>query len=156
MLFVIAQLFINFKRGMVFSPFYHYGMYSEVMTVKDSYGIFEIEVNGKTIKASDFSAQQWDNIILPLTWYSTINTKSNALYYTDIKRLMDKINVTTNEKSYLQKCDINSFERWYQSYLQRILSEDIATLNIRYHIFRFTSGKLQPTDSISSLGQLCN
>ncbi len=156
MIFIIGQLFINIKRGMVFSPFFHYGMYSEVIPVRRTYGVFEIIVNGSTLQAQNFSAQAWDKIILPLTWYSSIKTKSNSLYYTDIKRLSGKLYITTNERNYLQNCDSNTFQRWYKSYLQAILEQEIGTLNIYFRIYQLNSGHLQPTDSASSLSQICS
>lgn len=154
-LFIIAQLFINFKRGMVFSPFYHYGMYSEVMNVHVNYTVFEVEANRQTLKAQDFSPRQWDKIILPLNYYSIIS-KSNALYQTDIKRLMNKILVFSNEKNFLQNCDSDSFNKWYKSYLESMMHEKIVVLNIRSHTYQFKSGHLQATNSYTLPVQACN
>ena len=46
-IFIISQLYVGYKHGMVVSPFYNYGMYSEVFKIKDSYEIWEVEVNNK-------------------------------------------------------------------------------------------------------------
>ena len=154
-LFIVGQLFINYKHGMVFSPFYHYGMYSEVMKEKSSYRVFEIQVNGRELQAKGFTPQQWDNIILPLNYYASIN-KSNALYQTDIKRLMNTIHISVNDINYMQNCDSKGFEKWYKNYLSSVLKEDIATLNILYRSYQYNSGSLQPTDSSSSISQLCS
>jgi hypothetical protein len=154
--FIIGQLFINYKHGMVFSPFYHYGMYSEVMKEKDNYAVFEIEVNGKKLLAQNFTIQQWDKIILPLNYYSSINTKSNALDYSDIKRLMNAIHIDANESKYIQTCNSKKFENWYQLYLGNLLNKKIDNLQIQYHIYQYKSGTLQPTDSILLLSQTCS
>src|SRR4051812_31223866 len=90
--FIAMQLFINYKHGVVLSPFYHYGMYSGVMNTNDSYTIFAVGLNGKQLRGQDFSSQQWDQIMLPLQYYSAIN-KSNELYEADIKRLLEKMHL---------------------------------------------------------------
>ncbi len=90
-IFIAGQLFINYKHGLVASPFYHYGMYSEVMKVQAEYNVFEVTVNGRTLKGENFSAVQWDKIILPLVYFKNVS-RSNDLYYTTIKRLMNKMN----------------------------------------------------------------
>jgi hypothetical protein len=154
--FIIGQLFTNYKHGMVFSPFYHYGMYSEVMKEKDTYGVFEIEANGKKLAAQNFTVQQWDEIILPLNYYSSIRTKSNALYNSDIKRLMNSIHLNSNEDDYIQCCNSDGFESWYQLYLSNVLNEKINSLVIIYHLYQYKSRSLQPTGSILSLSQLCS
>jgi hypothetical protein len=154
--FIIGQLFINYKRGMVFSPFYHYGMYSEVMKEKNTYGVFEIEVNGKKLQAQNFTPQQWDKIVVPLSYYASINSKSNALYFTDIKRLMQALHIPANEVNYIQGCDSQRFTIWYQLYLTEILNEKVNTVEITYHVYQYKSGSLQPTDSILPISQLCS
>jgi hypothetical protein len=156
LLFAVGQIFINYKRGLVISPFYHYGMYSEVMGVKKSYGVFEVEVDGRKLKASNFTLQQWDKIILPLMWYSSIRTKSNVLYSNEIQRLMDKLKISTTETAYLQNCDATEFYNWYKKYLMSFVNGDIVDLNIRYRIYEFTSGRLQPTNTVIALDQLCS
>jgi hypothetical protein len=153
--FIIGQLFINYKHGMAFSPFYHYGMYSEVMKEKDNYGVFEIEVNGKKLAAQNFTAQQWDKIILPLNYYSSIRTKSNTLYYSDIKRLTNAIHLNTNERNYIQTCDSKNFENWYLLYLANELKEKVNNLHTQYRLYQYKTGSLQRTDSILALSQIC-
>ena len=154
-LFIIAQLFINYKRGIVVTPFYHYGMYSEEMNVENEYPVFEIMVNGQRLQAENYTPQQWDKIVVPLTYYSTIN-KSNTLYHTDIKRLMAKIHFSSIENNFLQQCDINSFITWYRLYLQNMLKVRVLGLDVKTHIYKYNSGHLIPTDSVITLAQVCN
>lgn len=153
--FVTAQLYINYKRGVVATPFYHYGMYSEVMKIENEYPVFEIEVNGQRLQAKDYTAQQWDKIILPLTYYTTIN-KSNTLYHTDIKRLLDKIHFSSNEHHFLQACDVNGLTTWYRLYLQNILKQKVLGLDIKRRNYKYKQGHLIPDDTIFTLAQACN
>ena len=65
-IFIAGQLFINYKRGLVFSPFYHYGMYSSIIKPATQYNIPEVFVDGERLAAKDFSPQEWDNIMQPV------------------------------------------------------------------------------------------
>src|SRR5438128_4625339 len=110
--FICAQLFVILIWGIVITPFYNYGMYSEPMDIKKSYEVFEVEVNGRRLRGQDFSPQQWDRIILPLQFYADIK-KSNELYKTDIKRLLDKMHISHNDGNFLLTCNYPQFENWY-------------------------------------------
>lgn len=140
---------------MVVSPFYHYGMYSEVMNVKTNYPVLEVEVNSHMLMAKDFSPQQWDKIVMPLNYYAGIN-KSNALYNTDIKRLISKFHVAADGSKFLQNCDSNNFIKWYSSYLESMINQKVDALNIHWRNYQFKSGLLQATNSIIPLAQACN
>ena len=37
--FIVMQLFVFYKHGMVFSPWYNYGMYSEVIKPQKEYAV---------------------------------------------------------------------------------------------------------------------
>ena len=56
--FIAGQLFINYKHGVVCSPFYHYGMYSEVMKVR------QIPSMG--------NRSEWQKIIRQRLFHSTV------------------------------------------------------------------------------------
>jgi hypothetical protein len=123
LLFIGVQLFINFKRGVVFSPFYHYGMYSAYIPLKDSLQVTEIEVNGKRLLAKDFSPQQWDKILLPIKNYQSL-TLHNGLPDEGMNKLMHKLHLasTTNQKI--------DFITWYKPYLASITGTRVDSLHI--------------------------
>jgi hypothetical protein len=154
--FITGQLFINYKHGMVASPFLHYGMYSEVMKVKHTYGVFEVMVNGKPLQGKDYSAQQWDKIILPLRYYANIKAVSNKLYYTDIKRLMAAVKLSPVEQRYVQQCNAQQFQQWYKRYVQDVINTPVKQLDIRYHIYHSNDHQLQPTDTLLTITDLCS
>jgi hypothetical protein len=123
--FIICQLLINFKHGMVFSPFYHYGMYSEVMKPKDSYPIFGVTVNGEELKTKDFSPQQWDKIIQPLVYYSK-HQQWNADMFGEVQRLTG----ISDTVKYFNKLTKNDFTFWYQQYLSAVLGKEVISVVI--------------------------
>lgn len=152
--FTVCQLVINFKRGMVVSPFYHYGMYSEVIDPKPGYEVFEVWANGQQLRGQDFMPWTWDKIIQPLTYYSSI-PKSNQLFKDDIRRLMGKLHLAADEQQFLVSCDYPRFENWYKEYLAKILHQPVSTVDLRLRTYTYSAGILQPTNNVQLLSNLC-
>jgi len=152
--FAAGQLFINIKRGMVLSPFYHYGMYSEVIRVKPSYQVFQVVVNGIPLQGSHFTPWQWDRILWPVVYYSQVN-KSNALYTTDVKRLLQSIHLQPEDKHFLAACNYTQFEGWYKNFLSRLTNQQVSTIEVNLRQHSLVTSKLQPGTPTLSLQDLC-
>ncbi len=153
--FAIGQLFVNYKRGLVATPFFHYGMYSHKINIEKEYEIIEVEVNGKMLRGEDFAPHIWDKILLPVAYFINIKN-SNQLYNSDIKRLTGIVCLTTHEAHFIQHCNYHSFEIWYRKYLEKIVGHPIINCKLQLHNYNFNNSILQPTDSIKSLPLLCN
>jgi hypothetical protein len=153
-LFIVLQLFINFKRGVVMSPFYHFGMYSEVMPVKPTYPVMEVFVDGKMLQGKNFSQQQWDKILLPPLYFINLQSKSNALYHQDIERLLAKIEIQPNQQFFIASCDYNRFMSWYKPYLQKIIKMNVKQVDIYVKDYQFNN-TLQATANQSHISSLC-
>jgi hypothetical protein len=130
-------------------------MFSEVIEVKNGYQVFEVELNGKRLRGEDFSPREWDKIILPLQFFADIK-KSNQLYETDIKRLLNKIHISAHDANFLLNCNYEQFENWYKTYLENITHQKTNFLTINYRSYKYQSNKLEPTDAVLPLSQLCN
>jgi len=129
--FIICQLFINLKKGVVFSPFYHYGMYSEVMQPQQSYPVFGVMVDGEALKTKDFTPQQWDKIIQPIVYYSK-HKSWNAEMFSQVKSLTG----ISSYRYYNNQLTKNDFTFWYQQYLSGVLGKEIRQLNIQYKTYQ--------------------
>ncbi len=125
--FIASQVFINYKHGVVFSPFYHYGMYSEIIKPQKKYALIEINTNGKILQTKDFSPQEWDKITSPILLNNQQQQWNNEVYNNTIKRLLHVKDSTLYTNHYTQ----NEFYNWYKSYLQGITKTKIDSLNIR-------------------------
>ncbi len=125
-LFIVAQLLINFKRGIVFSPFFHYGMYSEVMKPKESYPVFEVIVNEEALQAKDFSPQQWDKIQQPLIYFNK-HKQWNEQMLAEANRLFH----ISDSSKFTNTLPKRSFYTWYQNYLSLVLKKPVTTLLIK-------------------------
>lgn len=125
LLFIAGQLLINLKQGMVISPFYHYGMYSEVMEPQQAYPVYEIIVNEVPLRTQDFSAQQWDKIMLPLVYYSK-HGQWNQEMYGHVKRITG----ISDSNRFVNTFPKQRFYKWYQDYLSGILQRPVQSLMV--------------------------
>lgn len=126
LLFILGQLFINFKRGMVFSPFYHYGMYSEVMKPKDNYPVFEVYADEELLKAKDFNPQQWDKIIQPVLYYS-----KHRQWNLDMYNELHRITGISDSAKYVSNVQKKDFFDWYRKYLSHMTGKEIRSLIVQ-------------------------
>jgi hypothetical protein len=125
--FIIAQLFIIYKWGVVCSPFYNYGMYSEVMKPAEKYKLINVEVNGKALQAKDFTPQYWDKIMLPLSLNNEQQQWNSYVY----KHVVQVYLHANDSSPYVNNYSSVQFQQWYKNYLQPILSTKIDSLKIR-------------------------
>ena len=153
--FAAAQLFVNYKRGVVISPFYHYGMYSDRMLADSFYSVFEVDVDDSRLHGKNFTATEWDRILLPLQYFAGVRA-SNQLYKTDVARLLNKLHISAPEKAYVSGCNYQQFAAWYKQYLALLLQQHVERVNIAVREYQFTNGKLQATNKIVALSSLCN
>jgi hypothetical protein len=134
LLFIVGQLFINFKRGVVFSPFYHYGMYSERMELKDSVAIAQITINNKKLQPFEYSAQEWDKLVLPIYLDSTVHSHNRTVFSQDAERLLKKLRLQPKEKFFEVEwhCYID-FMDWYKPYASKIIGDSINSISINQY-----------------------
>ncbi len=117
--FVTVQLFCFYKGGMVFSPWYNYGMYSERINVKLSYEALKLD----GISGNNYSPQAWDKIHYTAQQFWQIK-KNDTLYETEIKRLFAKTHLFIPVKSkYTFKVDSLTTSKWILKYLTSIDSK---------------------------------
>ena len=139
-LFACAQLFINYKRGVVFSPFYHYGMFSGVIPVENKYNVTEVYVNEKQLLTKDYSPVTWDKIIQPveLFYKQPIN---KTLWQQDIHRLLP----FADSLKYVNQITETDFKNWYGKYLQSVLDKPIDSVRIVFANYSFNGKSLLQT-----------
>ena len=154
MVFISGQLFINVKHGMVFSPFYHYGMYSQVMRPQSEYLVPEIVVDGILLKGNDFTPWAWDKILQPVNYFSAIRP-SNALYKNEVTRLTPAFLSPRKTGNFLQACDYEGFIDWYTKYLADVLRRPVKTVEVASHKYIFSNGKLESTPITFTLSSQC-
>ena len=131
--FIVAQLSINYKKGFVVTPIYHYGMYSSPVNQPDTLQIFQVEVNGKPLQPLDFIPQQWDNVILPLNYF--YNPTSDTLWKKVCRSIFRISNTNALAANYSLQLSTTQFYAWYQTQLQQIQPNKIASI----HVFSATA-----------------
>jgi len=131
-LFAFGQLFINYKRGVVFSPFFNYGMYSIKFYPQQEYSVTAVYVNGKKLHSTAFTPQQWDNISVPVDLFSSQEENNHSVWQMNIKRMLH----LQDSSKYLNVMDSAAFNHWYKSYLSYKFGFNENAIHVvkeRYH-----------------------
>jgi hypothetical protein len=128
LLFIIGQLFIDAKHGVVFSPFFQFGMFSAVSRPQPTYEMPEIRVNGRTLSPGDFSPQVWDKINLPVARYEHWQERNSVTYHEVIARVTG----FRDSSVYLRSYPREEFLDWYATHLSSILKEKVDSLELSY------------------------
>jgi hypothetical protein len=93
--FIFCQLLVNYKGGMVFSPFYHFGMYSGKQYIIPVYNVPEAYKNGKIIEGKNYTTQQWDKIFVTYNYFTYADSNTN-FNITEAERLGKKLGFSFN------------------------------------------------------------
>ena len=117
-LFAVAQLVNNIRHDIAISPFYSYGMYSEVIKPDSVYKVAEIYVNGKQLQSKDFTALEWENISFPVTQFYRQEEWNKKIWKQDIHRLLH----FTDSSKFANNLTDDDFLQWYKLHLQSVLN----------------------------------
>lgn len=112
--FIGMQLLVTYKRGMVISPWYNYGMYSEKMYPKQIY-----EVNNRLAGNTWLyliAPQYDDKINLTLDNYRKL-AQNDSLYRNEITRLFAKFHLPVPKENFYQSpFNKRDFDAWFTQY----------------------------------------
>lgn len=159
LLFAAGQLLVNFKAGMVFSPFYHYGMYSAKSPPRQSYFINLVQVNGDTLGGADFTPGQWDKI--HYTLHQVISSRCDSLFYQNqISRLYKKAGLPPPPSKYFLNAGSADYRlQTYKAWLAQQLGKKDGKVEVwqsRYIYFNRQFLFQQTMDSLSATNILCH
>jgi hypothetical protein len=141
--FALAQLINNTRQDIAISPIYAYGMYSEKIAPLPTYHVPEIFINSRQLQTKDFSPQQWDNIMLPVSLFYKQKEWNLAMWQTDIHRLIP----FADSSKFTNNISEPEFKKWYKNHLEYLLNKKIDTLEIafRHYFFNDKILKSKPT-----------
>lgn len=137
--FIGMQLFINVKKGITISPFYHYGMYSARIEPEKAYAVFEVYVNHQPLALNDFSPKIADKILYPLMEYH--QQECNHVFYEQtVHRLLLKTGI--QPRTHYFKSDISeaSFLDWYRSYLETMMEMPVDDVEVKLVQYEYVNG----------------
>lgn len=132
-LFITGQLSNNIRQDIAISPVYSYGMYSMPVTPSNSYTVPEIFINGKQLQAKDFSPQQWDNIILPVTKFNAQQNWNLNQWQQDISRLLP----FSDSLKFVNNITEAQFRKWYSKRLLSISDQPADSVCIAFASYYF-------------------
>lgn len=84
-LFIIGQAFVTYNRGMVFSPFFNFSMYSVAYPRVDTLEVLELYTEGRPLSPSQLSTRNWDKLSSAYTY--SANMQRNEWVLTEMQRL---------------------------------------------------------------------
>ena len=127
--FAVVQIFINVKRGMTSTPFFHYAMYSGPFEHYSVIDVFEVEVNSNKLNLISFQSKNADRIIEPLAAFYQLDY-SNQLYFSHIKRFLAPLHLPYDSSAFISHLSKGEFTLWYKKYLSRILAKEVNELKV--------------------------
>lgn len=137
-LFIIVQLAMDVRHDIALSPVYHYGMYSEIIAPQAKYVLPVITVNGRMLRARDFTPQQWDKIFFTIELFHKQQAWNSSQWNTDIKRLLH----VTDSCKYINNTSEAQFNEWYKNYLQTILHKNVDSVRVDFAEYGFNGTTL--------------
>lgn len=121
--FVAMQLFVTYKRGMVISPWYNYGMYSEKIFPKP---LYQVNYQLTDAKCLYIIAPQYDDKInLTLDQYRKL-PKNDSLYQKEIMRIYAKFHLPVPAARFYQTAfSKTDFDKWFRQYVHPSVSSPL-------------------------------
>ncbi len=139
--FVLLQGFAQFFRAEV-TPFFLYGMYSEVLDPLPTYVRTVCHVNGRQLEQNDLPRYAGEFLYSTLDRYQMLEAEEGADLFgpflanyfawmsVDMRtHLEDQMSFHPEEKP--------AFERWLHRYLERILDEPITSIRIDRETYEY-------------------
>jgi len=139
--FMALQMLVFSRSGMVFTPFYNYGMYSEVMHPKPQY----VVTNFPAVKAHHYTPQQWDKIFVTLQRYQDLPL-NDSLYQNHIVRLYQKLGLPAPARSnFTIHLHDTTFNAWYPGHLKKTISRTPVKISLasQTNRYKWTGQKLE-------------
>ena len=113
LVFVVFQL-VFFARGVTFSPWYNFGMFSAVMKIEPYYTVYKLP--GRLPENIQLLSPQWDDkVYFTLDQYH--NTGLNDSMYQKVKKIFHMAHLPKPDSlCFVYSEDSNSFRQWFSNY----------------------------------------
>ncbi len=112
--FIIMQLFIFYKHGMVITPWHNYGMYSGKSYPQKQYEVYNVSYKyGPTTRF--FFPYRDDKIFLTLAMFQ--NQENNNLFFNNsVARISNKLGLHPSPDHYTSHISEVNFLNWFNTY----------------------------------------
>ena len=135
-----------------FTPFFIYGMYSKKVDYKESYEVYEFEVNGKKVLAQSLGNEQMELAIGPLTYY--LNHLENVGVDPVEKFVLSKrpnwrhseLYQSIAEQVFKNDENMEEFPSWYKNVMQGLLSYKIESLDVYAVTLQYADDDLEAVE----------
>ena len=143
--FVTAFMVINYKWGIVATPFLQYGMYSKPVHIKDTLELYVLKVNNTDINWGGLSFSDKDKLQLFLKRYA-IQQLVNEEVYTTMGRYLP---VTAG--NYHNKLSDTIFTSWYKQLVAQIIKAPVVSLAVYRQRLQWEPSGFKNIDSTAKI-----
>ncbi len=128
---IILFCFLNYKRGMVMTPIFQYGMYSGIFHLTDTQAIYKIYVDDKLIDLTKYSFEKNDDILVSIGNYEKAK-HSNAITFETMKRIMSKVGLSSfmTASNFSNNISDQDFMLWYKRKMEKLFGNPIEKIEI--------------------------
>jgi hypothetical protein len=122
--FMLIQLIFFWKGFVVFSPWYNYGMYSEVLKPQKEYSVYNIPSKWPA-NLQLLSPQRDDKVYVTLDRYHAL-TQNSFMYHSQIKPKFTTLHLPqADSSSYVMNLPQQDFLQWFERYTRFWINSNI-------------------------------
>ena len=112
--FALFQLICFYKHGMVFSPWYNYGMYSGKTSIQPNYEVYALP--GKySADVRWLMPQRDDRVYNAMIWYH-YQEKNNRFVRNNVLAIAGKFGWQPDTLKFISRLDETAFRSWFYNY----------------------------------------
>jgi|GEM_PF-3661941 len=138
--FILMQLFVFYKGGMVFSPWYNYGMFSEKIKPQKRYDWYNVIAPSPTRRI--LSPQKDDKIFVTLDKFVKL-PMNDSLYNHDVGRLFEQAMLSKpSAHHYIYHLDVAAIKTLFAKYSNKAWPNNIDSVD------HYTYLRIAPTSVI--------
>lgn len=155
LLFFLLQLAVDYKRGVVFAPFFHYGMYSKPQHLGDTFAAWIVTHGADTLRGHDFSPAHWDKLVDIPARIEHWNCRY-AFFQTEVSPLLQRLGISgAQSHKLLQPGSAGRPIFQHTQHLKRYFRfEDSLLVQKQWYVWR--SSKLVAIGPAAEIDRVCH
>ena len=122
--FLMAYFYLNYKWGLIATPIQQYGMFSGKQFLKDTFTVYTVIANGKSINETEISQIERDAIQSYPEYYKKQEVNNEVVFHT-LKKYFEYAGISMENQRYKYRNAINDsqFKYWFKSRIEKIPNE---------------------------------
>lgn len=124
--FLMAYFYLNYKWGLIATPIQQYGMFSGKQFLKDTFTVYTVSANGKSINETTISQIERDAIQSYPEYYKKQEVNNEVVFFT-LKKYFEYAGISMGNQQYKYRNAINDsqFNKWFKTRIEKIINEPV-------------------------------